>query len=227
MKKETIILSLGGSLIFPEEIDAEYLKEFKKLIEKYIKEGFRFVIITGGGKICRKYQSAARDISKISDLETDWLGISVTKMNAQFVKSLFGDLAHPTIIDNPTKKIAFEEKILIGCGWKPGCSSDKDAVLLAKNLGIKKVINLTNIEYVYNKDPRQFEDAKKIEKISWKDFRRIVGDKWDPGLNVPFDPVASKLSERLGLTVIIANGKNLNNLQKIFDNKKFTGTIIS
>jgi uridylate kinase len=99
-------------------------------------------------------------------------------------------------------------------------------VLLAKNFGVKKIVNLTNIDYVYDKDPRKFKDAKKIEKISWKDFRKIVGDKWDPGLNVPFDPVASKDAEKLKLEVAIINGKSLDNFERYLNNEKFIGTVI-
>ena len=54
-KKEHIIISLGGSLIIPEEVDTVFLKEFIRMIKDYVAQGFHFVIITGGGKICRKY----------------------------------------------------------------------------------------------------------------------------------------------------------------------------
>ena len=89
------------------------------------------------------------------------------------------------------------------------------------------MINLSNIDYVYDKDPRKHKDAKKIKEIVWSDFRKIVGDEWDPGMSVPFDPVASKLAQRAKLEVIIANGKKLKNLEKIFDGQAFVGTRVS
>jgi uridylate kinase len=108
----------------------------------------------------------------------------------------------------------------------PGRSTDDDAVRLAHIYGAKTVINLSNIDYVYTKDPRKFKDAKKIESISWEDFRKIVGNKWDPGKNAPFDPTAAKTAEKNRMKVIIANGKNLKNLKDILGNKKFRGTTI-
>jgi uridylate kinase len=99
-------------------------------------------------------------------------------------------------------------------------------VRLAKAYGARTVINLSNIDFVYSKDPRKFKDAKKIESISWGNFRKIVGNKWDPGKNLPFDPTAAKLAQKLKLKVIIANGKNLKNLKNILNNNKFRGTII-
>ena len=88
------------------------------------------------------------------------------------------------------------------------------------------IVSTYNIDYVYTKDPRKFPSAKKIEKISWKDFRKIVGDKWDPGMNAPFDPIASKIAEEENIEVSIMNGRDLINLGNYIDGKKFKGTVI-
>ena len=56
-------------------------------------------------------------------------------------------------------------------------------------------------------------------------MRNIVGGKWKPGLNVPFDPIACREAERLGLKVVII-GKGIKNLKNFFNGKKFRGTII-
>ena len=225
--EDTIIISLGGSLIFPEEIDSSFLKNFREIIIKYAKQGKKFIIITGGGKICRKYQKAAGEIRDLEEDDLDWLGIHATRLNAHLIRTIFRDTAHPKVVKNPTVKEEFKESILIAAGWKPGCSTDYDAVLLAKTYNIKKIVNLTNIDYVYDKDPKKFPDAKKIEKISWVDFRKIVGDEWDPGLNMPFDPIASKESQKLGLEVGIMKGSNLENFEDYIQGKEFKGTIIS
>jgi uridylate kinase len=68
---------------------------------------------------------------------------------------------------------------------------------------------------------------KKINKINWKDFRKIVGNKWDPGLNMPFDPIASKHAQKIGLKVVIAKGKDIKNLSRILNGEEgFKGTLI-
>ncbi len=157
-----------------------------------------------------------------------WIGweFSSTRLNAQLVRLMFGKLAHGGIVEDPNIKLSFKEKILVAGGWMPGRSTDDDAVRLAKIYGAGTVINLSNIDYVYTKDPRKFKDAKLIKDISWKDFRKIVGNKWDPGKNLPFDPTAAKLAEQLKLKVIIANGKNLGNLKNILEGKNFKGTTV-
>jgi uridylate kinase len=221
-----IIVSLGGSLIVPEEIDVLWLKKFKALIDAKIAKGFRFILIAGGGKICRKYQSAAKEIVDIEKEDVDWLGIHVTRLNAHLIRTIFREYARPEIVNDPNEKIDFDEKILVAAGFRPGCSTDHDSVILAKNFSVNRLVNLSNIDYVYDKDPKKNKDAKIIKEINWKDFRKIVGDKWDPGLNMPFDPIAAKEAEKIRLEVAIMNGKNLDNFENYLDGKEFIGTVI-
>lgn len=232
-KKETIIISLGGSLIAPKEgIDWKFLKNFRALIVEQIKQGKRFVIITGGGNTSRLYQEAASKAAKLTNDDRDWIGIHSTRLNAHLVKTIFRDYAHPRINKNPRTKenllmhFAKGEGVMVAAGWRPGWSTDYVATILAERLGAKTVINLSNIDYAYTKDPNKYKSAEKLIKTDWKFFRTIVGDKWDPGLNAPFDPIASKLAQKLKLEVIIMNGKKLANLKNFLNNKKFIGTTI-
>ena len=224
MSKETIIISLGGSVVAPKDIDVGFLKEFKKCLEAYFNAK-KFVVFVGGGKIARIYQKALKEFGA-KDTEMDWIGINASRMNAEVIKNVFGNRSYSKVITDPSKKINANKDILVAAGWKPGWSTDYCSVMMAKTLGAKTVINLTNIDYVYDKDPNKFKDAKKIENISWPDFQKIVGDKWSPGLSTPFDPRASKLAKKLKLKVIVINAWHLERLKDFLSNKKFIGTII-
>jgi len=231
MQKETIIISLGGSIVAPGEIDVGFLKNFKHVLSRYTgsgeaKQNKRFFIFVGGGKICRVYQKALAEFGA-KDFDKDLIGINVSRLNAEVVKQLFSKFAFSKIITDPTKKITANKNIVVGAGWKPGWSTDYVAVMSAKVHNVKTIINLTNIDYVFDKDPTKFPDAKPIEKIIWKDFQKIVGDKWTPGLSMPFDPRASKIAEKLKIKVIMLNGKNLDRLEDFLNNKPLVGTIIS
>jgi len=225
-KEKHIIISLGGSLIVPDEIDTEFLKSFVKTIKEYVQEGFHFVIITGGGRTCRKYNEASSKISSPTNEELDWLGISTTRVNAELISIAFGDLAYEKIIMDPDVIEATDKPIIVGGGWKPGNSSDLAAVHSAKSFDAKKLINLSNIDFVYNKDPKKFSEAVIIKESSWSDFREVIPKEWGPGINSPFDPVAAKEAEALGLEVVIMNGKNIESLKNYLDGKEFIGTII-
>jgi len=224
---KTIIISLGGSVIVPKKFNLAYLKKFKQLVLDFVKKGNRMVLVTGGGQTNRDYNKAARQLSKISDQDLDWIGIYTTKLNAQLVRSMFGKLAFEKIIENPINKIKTNKKILIGSGWLPGCSSDKDAVLLAKNLKSKTIINLFDQDYVYDKDPDKFKNAKPFKKLSWSKYKKMFSMKWSPRLSSPFDPEAAKLAQKLKMKVVIIKGTNLKNIKNYLLGKKFRGTEIS
>jgi len=223
---DTIILSLGGSLIYPQEIDVEYLKQFRELILSFVNHGKKFGIICGGGYICREYIKKANEIVPLERVQNDTIGILTTRANAQLVREIFGDNAHSDVIIDYSKKIKTDKPLIIGAGWEPGCSTDKDAVLLAHNLGAHTIINVTNVDYVYDKDPRKYPDAKPILNTTWKEFKKIVGGEWKAGMNLPFDPVAASLAEKKKFTVVIMNGKPLDNLEAYLAGKKFKGSVI-
>jgi uridylate kinase len=126
-----------------------------------------------------------------------------------------------------SQNFKFEKSIIIGGAYEPGHSTDWDAVLAGKTVGAKKMINLSNIDYVYDSDPKINPNAKKIENISWTEYRKIIPKEWTSGLNSPFDPTASEEAEKEGMEVVIMNGKPIDNLKKYLNGEKFAGTIIS
>ncbi|MFT4297694.1 MAG: UMP kinase, partial [Candidatus Woesearchaeota archaeon] len=185
----------------------------------------RAVIVCGGGKICRTYQHSAEQVCKINDYDKDMIGIAATRLNAEMVRSLFGDKAFEKVITDPTQKINTDKKIIIGAGWKPGFSSDMDAVVLAEQFQAAEVLNISNIDYVYDKDPKKYKDAKKLEKISWQDYFKIIGTEWKPGMNSPFDPIASKKAKEASIKVKILNAE-IENLKKCINGYEFSGTVL-
>jgi len=223
---KTVILSLGGSIINPGEINVKLLKEFQDLVYEYVKKDFRFVVVAGGGQLCRDYNAAAEKITKVKDVDLDWMGIRATKMNAELLRTIFSDDAYKGVIDNPTEKINTDKKIIIGSGWQPNCSTDWDAVALAENFKAEMMVNMSNVEYIYDKDPNKHKDAKPFKEMSWKELRKIVGDKWKPGLNMAFDPVAAKYAEKIGLKVVVM-GADLKNFRNLLDERDFSGTVIN
>lgn len=225
---KTIVISLGGSIISSRvgKININFLKKFRRLILKFLKKGFKFIIIVGGGKTCRLYQSAASKIAKLPNEDRDWLGIHTTRLNAHLLRTIFRKMAYPVILDEPKKPIKNNWRLLIASGWRPGHSTDYIAVLLARRFKIKEIVNAGDVPFVYDKDPDIYQNARAFKEISWSDFRRIVGSKWSPGLSTPFDPVAAKLAEKLKIRVFIIKGTEIKNFEKLLLGKKFKGTII-
>jgi uridylate kinase len=225
------VMSIGGSLIVPGGgIDTKFLNNLNDFIRNQLAKNNnrQFFLVAGGGHIARQYRDAGENVLKhrliIEDL--DWLGIHATRLNAQLLRTIFRDIAHPHIIKHYEIIRKVEEPVVVAAGWKPGWSTDYDAVLLCEDYGMQEVINLSNIEKVFDKDPNKHKDAKPIDKISWKEFKKLVGNKWLPGMHAPFDPIAAQKAENLGVKVAVLSGHNFENLEKYFNGEKFTGTVI-
>ncbi|MBO6099850.1 MAG: UMP kinase [Spirochaetaceae bacterium] len=225
------VLSVGGSIVAPDKPDSEFLKKFASLVREWLKEdsSHKLILVVGGGGPVRAYQTAYKAVNEGAASnadEADWIGIMATRLNAQLLRAIFSDLCNEPVVYDPTQCSDFTGRVLVAAGWKPGFSTDTDAVYLAERFGAKTVVNLSNIEKVYTDDPKKNPDAKPLDKISWADFRKMVGDEWVPGKNCPFDPIASKKAEAAKLTVICAGGKNIENIRNILDDKPFIGTTI-
>ncbi|MDR1316284.1 MAG: UMP kinase [Spirochaetales bacterium] len=222
------VISLGGSIVAPDGVDTGYLKEFRVCVREYLAEDARrrLILVIGGGAPARRYQAAYREISERAQSDAqDWIGIAATRLNGELVRGLFPEECLEALVTNPGEAV-FTGRILVAAGWKPGFSSDYDAVFLAEKFGAATVINLSNISRVYTADPRLDPGAKPLDRLTWAEFRAIVGDEWTPGRNAPFDPVAAKKASELKMKVIVAAGKDLDTIASILRGKPFSGTTI-
>ena len=227
------VLSVGGSIVAPDQPDVEFLTRFSKMIREWLSKDSsrKLILVIGGGGPARIYQQAYKNIveqnnSTVQNEQADWIGINATRLNAQLLKAIFSDICNQDVIYDPTQVTEFSGRIIIAAGWKPGFSTDNDAVLLAERFAAKTVVNLSNIEKVYTDDPKKNPDAKPLDNISWEDFRQMVGDEWTPGKNTPFDPIASRRAHQAGISVICAGGRDIENTRAILDDKPFKGTKI-
>lgn len=226
---ETIIMSVGGSLIVPDAIDTIFLKNLKDLIHtEATTSGRRFIIIAGGGRTARRYQDAAAAVTNLAAEDLDWMGIHATRLNGHLLRTIFRDIAYPTMINNPDEilDVPDRENVIIAAGYRPGCSTDLRAVQIAQKIGASKVINLSNTDYVYTDNPHTNPDAVKIENITWADFRKLIPDEWAPGLSAPFDPIAAREAERHSIEVAQLNGLKLECLHQYLSGVAFIGTRI-
>ncbi len=227
---DKIIISVGGSLIVPQSgIDTEFLSQLNKFIRRKLAENKnrQFFLVSGGGATARQYRDAGQAIlgHDLSPDDLDWLGIHATRLNAHLLRTIFRDIAHLHIIEHYEIIRKAEEPVVIASGWKPGWSTDYCAITLSDDYEVPVVINMSNIQKVYEKDPKEFPDAAPIDHITWADFRKLVGNEWTPGMNAPFDPIAAKKAEEIGTKVVVM-GKDFDNLENYFQGKEFIGTVI-
>jgi len=224
---KTIMIHLGGSVMYPDEIDVQFLKKFNVFIRKWVRKGKRFVIVTGGGRLARKYAEAAHQIGKVTDDDKDWLMIYVTRVNADLVRTMFSDIADPVIAieRRAVKKLRYP--VTIGAGWHPGKSTDYPVAVLSADFKIGEVIIAGKPDYVYTKDNRKYPNAKPIKALTWKEYRALIPKKWIPGFHSPIDTVSARICETYGVHAIVVYGKDLKNFDNLLAGKEFKGSVIS
>lgn len=228
MKKKVIVLSLGGSLIVPDNIDYKFLNNFKKIIFKN-SDKYKFVIVCGGGSVARKYISALRETGK-DEYYQSLAGISVTRMNARFMNYFFDFDASKGVPHNmKTLKKYLRKRGIVFCGaleYKPHQTSDSTSAQIASYFKCD-FINLTNVYGLHDKNPLKFKNAKFIPEISWKSFNKMAQKiKFEPGQHFVLDQTASKEIMKNKIKTYIL-GQDMKQLDNLLNGKKFIGSVIN
>jgi len=225
--KKLIVLSLGGSLIIPDDVGTNYLKRLKKVLLKN-KKKYKFIIICGGGSLARKYIKAI-DSENIDDKFKALSGIAATRTNARFMNYFFEIEPKRGIpMTKESIKKYLDELDIIFCGalkYRPNQTSDSTSAQVAKEFETI-FINLTDVDGLYDKNPKEHDDAKLIKEISWKDFNKKVEKlKFKPGQHFVLDQKASKIIMENKIPTYII-GKKVKELDNFLNNRKFKGTKI-
>ena len=225
--KKVVVLSLGGSLIIPDDINLKFLKEFKKVVRKNTGN-YKFIIVCGGGGIARKYISALKQIG-MNETFQSFSGISATRMNARFMSYFFGQ--------NPEKGIPqkmeeihryLKKQDVVFCGaleYQPNQTSDSTSAEVAEHF--KTIfINITDVDGLYDKNPKEHKNAKFIPEISWEDFYKFASKmKYNPGQHFVLDQTAAKIIMHKKIQTYIL-GKKTKYLDNFLNKRAFKGTRI-
>lgn len=227
--KKIIVLSLGGSLIVPENINSKFLEKFREIILKNTKK-YKFVVVCGGGHIARIYIKGLENqsINKKKYLQS-LLGVSTTRLNARFMTYFFGKDANKGI-PHEMKQVEslLRKNDVVFCGalrYAKNQTSDATAAKLA-NYFHSDFINLTDVSGLHDKNPKKFKNARFIPVISYKDFLKMV-EKVDfkPGQHFVLDQTAAKIIKKYNVKTFIL-GPDMENLDNLLNNKHFIGSII-
>jgi uridylate kinase len=222
----------GGSVLFPQEPDPNYLKEVAERLQAWSRDHQLFVV-AGGGAPARRHITLARRL-QVAEEELDRIGIAATRLNAQFLQSVL----HQWGVDVPpkvpttvheAKAAARPGRIVVMGGTEPGHSTDYVGVELAIAVGAERFINATNVDGVYTKDPKEHPDAEHKEHLSFEELLQIIEEEeWTtagaPGV---LDGPATVLIATQGLPTRVCDGRDLENLDNAVRGEPFHGTTVS
>lgn len=193
--KGRVVIKLSGR-VFSDNTGAEIKKYAKMLAE--ISSKVQPVVVTGGGRIARHYIEIARSFG-LDEASLDILGIQVSRLNACLMVAALGDRAYNTIpedLEQVTHAVS-TDKIVVSGGLHPGQSTNATAALIAEKVGAVKFVNATDVNGIYDSDPRSNKHAKMFREITVKKCLALLGgeNSMAGGYDL-MDIVALKVIER-------------------------------
>ncbi len=225
---ENVVISIGGSILVPDDHDTSYIKELADMLLR-IKKDAKLFIVVGGGRIARYYIRLGRDLGA-DESYLDDVGIAVTRLNARMLITALGDSAYhvPAVSFDEAIMAAKNHDIVIMGGTHPGHTTDAVSAMLGERVGAVRLINATSVDGVYTSDPKKDPDAKRLPTVSFSELVRIcLQVEGGAGPNVVFDPLGAKIIARSGIETRIVHGRELVELEKAILGNDFHGTIVS
>lgn len=228
MKK--IVIKFGGSVLYHDNMDLniERIREIVTAVIQLHEEGYKIAIVVGGGKLARKIIQASDILGHVATFK-DILAVESTRIHALLIIASLNDKAYllvPRTFEDVGKALS-SGKIVVTGGLQPGQSTSAVAALVAEYWGADLLINLTNVDKVFDKDPKIHPDAKALEKITPEEFLEIISkQEEEPGKYALFDKVGCEIIKRSRLKVIFANGQDSSNIFKAVKGES-VGTLVS
>jgi uridylate kinase len=221
---ESIVISIGGSVILSDDVTLTFFNELKALLEKLCRK-VKIYIVVGGGKTARSYIKLGR-VLNLKENFLDEIGIDITRLNAKLLLKFLG-ISNTKIPISTKEAKEFKGSIVLMGGTTPGHSTDMVGAELALITNASKFIIATNVDGVFNKDPNKYDNAKLIKKISIDKLIGSFGTNWKTaGKNIVVDGPALKIIKEAKIKTYVLNGKRLDQLENAINNKEFLGTII-
>lgn len=220
-----VAVSLGGSVVNPAKPSLENIKRIAEVFEKS-KE--KLAIVVGGGAYAREYAEIIRKLNG-NEFYADVVATMETKQNAMLLLSALKN-AYPKIpsgFETAASAIKNYQYVVMG-GTIPGITTDTDAVLLAEATFAKRLVNISNVPAVYDKDPLKYKGAKKYSKMSHEQLIELAvgSDRRKAGEHFVFDMIACKLARRSKLELHFVSWKNEQDVLNAIKGRAHGGTIV-
>ncbi len=224
-----VVVSIGGSVLVTGDDDAGYLGRLAEVLRR-VGAARPLVATTGGGRTARDYIALGRSLG-LTEVELDEVGIDVTRLHARLLAARLGapTPAHPPAsVREAVAAVARGVPVVLG-GTEPGHTTDGVAALLAVRLRAVRVVNATDVDGVYDRDPKSDPTARRIDRMPWADLRRTVhaATQGTAGQNFVFDRLGADLLARAGIPLAVVAGRDLPNLEAALTGATFRGTLVT
>jgi uridylate kinase len=220
------VVSVGGSVLLTGAGDRQYLERLAKILRD-VGRSTPLVVTTGGGRTAREYIRLGRELG-LTEVELDEIGIEVTRLHARLLAAAVGPPApaHPPLsVALAVHELVRSSPVILG-GTEPGHTTDGVAALIAARLRAARLVNATDVDGLYDEDPRTHPNAHRLPRAPWTEFRRRVHEKTsgEAGQNFLFDRLGADTLARANIPLWIVNGRDLKSLEAALRGRPFDGS---
>lgn len=213
-QKKILVIKLSGS-VFNFKTTSKSLREYAQVLLD-IQTKVQPVVVSGGGIIARHYVNLARSLGS-DESSLDEMGIEISRLNAMLLSAALGDCVYPVIPSNLEEiSIACQSgKIIISGGLHPGQSTNATAALICEKIKADRFLNATDVDGIYDSDPKKNAKAKMFKEITIKKCLDLLNNESTQAGNYELmDIVAMKVIERSKIPtyVIKSDPKVIRNL---------------
>ncbi len=224
---DTVVLSLGGSILVRDEDNSQYIQELAEMLVE-VSNATRVFVVTGGGRIARYYIREGRALCA-PESYLDEMGIEVTRLNARLLIAALGEHSNHTPPKDYEEAVlaAKDNRIVVMGGVSPGITTDAVSSILAEHVRASRVVNATSVDGVYTADPAKNPSARRIPKMSHEELLDIVSaTPSKAGPTVVFEAAGASVLSRAGIPISVVDGRDIPNLRSALEGKAFEGTSV-
>jgi uridylate kinase len=221
-----VVFSIGGSILAPDGVDENYVSVLAEVLAALAKDN-QLAVVVGGGRPARKKIAEERE-KGATWARCDHVGILATRDNAKALIKKLGSLSNQKVPESVKDGVRlFGGKVLVMGGTEPGHSTDAVAALIADWVAADVFINASNVDAVYDKNPKKHKDAKPLTKIHIDALMALLkGEGVNAGEYPLLDHVALNIIQRSKIRTVFVNGRDLDNLRAAAEGKPFNGTTV-
>ena len=222
-----LLLKLSGELLGQNEVSFAKALKLAYILKECKNKGNVVCIVIGGGNLWR-----GRSHEEMNLTDSDSIGMLATTMNAICLKSALKEIGVKATVmssinleftsnyntDKALELIKDEIIILAGGLGIPCLSTDTTAAIRGSELMVDYILKGTNVDGIYDSDPRTNLNATKYNRLS---YNEAINKK----LKI-MDISAFEICQKNNIKIVVYDASDINNIVKVC-NGEAIGTIVN
>ena len=206
----------------------ELMNAYAELLLNLKQKGHHVAVVVGGGSLSRELITIAKAMG-LEETAQDEVAISVSRLAAQLMLLKLdreSTLSVPVTVEDAAKRVEKDGIVVMG-GLKPGMTTDTVAALVAERIHANLLVKATDVEGVFDKDPKKHGDARKFAKLRYDELPKIFEKKrHEAGIHQVIDPEAVRILKKAHVKTVVVNGFKPENVSAAIQGREI-GTVIS